>query len=135
MKGKIFSIGAIVLLALLTSASAADLTGKWIAQVSGAQGQGDSEITLHFKADGTKLTGTLNNSQAPGDVVINDGKIDGDKVSFSLLRTFGENEMKVVWEGTVSGDEIKFTRAIAGGAGGPGGGAAASTEIIAKRSE
>lgn len=134
MKGKVFSISILVLLVLLTSAWAADLTGKWIAQVSGGEGQEDSEITLNFKADGAKFTGTLNNTQMPGDIDIKEGKIDGDKVSFSLSRSFGENEMKVVWKGTISGDEIKFTRALEGGAGGPGGGGAA-TEIIAKRSK
>jgi hypothetical protein len=36
--------------------------------------------------DGEKLTGTLNNSQAPGDVELNEGKVSGDEVSFSLMR-------------------------------------------------
>ncbi|HTY61802.1 MAG TPA: hypothetical protein VMG30_06050 [Acidobacteriota bacterium] len=133
MKAKVISIAAIVLLAL-ASAWAADVTGKWIAHVAGAQGQGDSDITLIFKADGDNLTGTLNNSMMPGDVAIEEGKINGDDISFSIKRKFGESEMKIVWKGKVSGDEIKFTRATEGGmAGGPGGGAAASPEIIAKR--
>lgn len=133
MKGKVFLICAIVLLAL-ASAWAADVAGKWIAHVPGAQGSGDSEITLVFKVDGDKLTGTLNNSLMPGEIAINEGKISGDDISFSLVRKINENEMKVVWKGKVSGDEIKFTRAIQGGmAGGPGGGASPSPEIIAKR--
>lgn len=137
MKGKIISIAVVVLLAL-TSAWAADVAGKWIAKAPGGQGGGESEITLVFNVDGEKLTGTLNNSQMPGDVVINDGKISGDDISFSLMRKMGEMEMKVVWKGKISGDEIKFTRGTEGGmAGGPGGGggAAASTEIIAKRAK
>ena len=40
--------------------------------------------------------------------------------------------MKVVWTGTIAGDEIKFTRSVAGLAG-PGAGAA--TEITAKRAK
>jgi hypothetical protein len=136
MKSKIISIGAVVLFAL-TSAWAADVTGKWIAHAPGGQGQGDSEITLVFKVDGNSLTGTLNNSLMPGDVSINEGKVNGDDISFSLMRKFGESEMKVVWKGKISGDEIKFTREAQGGmAGGPGGGAgAAATEIIAKRAK
>jgi hypothetical protein len=136
MKGKIISIGAVVLLAL-ASAWAADVTGKWIAHAPGAQGQGDSEITLVFKVDGENLTGTLNNSLMPGDVVLNEGKLSGDDISFSLVRKFGENEMKIVWTGKISGDEIKFTRVAQGGmAGGPGGGGGAPpTEIIAKRAK
>ena len=137
MKVKVFLTGVIVLLALFSIAWAADVNGKWLAKVAGTQGQQDSEITLTFKADGAALTGTLNNSMMPGDVPIEEGKIEGDKISFSLKRTFGQNEMKVVWKGTVAGDEIKFTRGIEGGfggmGGGPGGGAPASPEIIAKR--
>ncbi|MFC1495752.1 hypothetical protein ACFL6W_10760, partial [Thermodesulfobacteriota bacterium] len=93
-----------------------------------------------------------NNSIMPGDVAIEEGKIEGDKISFSLKRSFGQNEMKVVWKGTVAGDEIKFTRGTEGGfggpgggpggggpgggsGGGPGGGPGASTEIIAKRAK
>ena len=119
MRGKIISVGAIVLWAL-TSAWAADVAGKWVAHVPGPQG--DSDITLVLKVDGEKLTGTLNNSIAPGDVEINEGKISGDDVSFSLMR----NGIKIIWKGKISGDEIKFVR-TAEGAGGP------PTEIVAKR--
>ncbi len=105
----------------------ADITGKWKAQAQG------SDITLDFKVNGTTLTGTIENSQMPGPVEIKDGKIDGDNVSFTILRKFGETEMKIVWKGTVAGQEIKFKREVAGGGmGGPGGGAA--EEIVARRS-
>ncbi len=138
MMRKIFSVGAAILSVILATAWAADVSGKWTAHVAGAQGQGDSEITLIFTADGTNLTGTINNTLAPGEIPIQEGKIDGDKVSFSLKRNMGGGEMKVVWEGELSGDEIKFVRSVqggmAGGAGGPGGGGM-KTEIIAKRAQ
>jgi hypothetical protein len=133
MKSKLFAIGAIVLLAL-ASAWAADITGKWIAHVPASQGMGESDITLVFKVDGDKLTGTLNNSLMPGDVAINEGRIGADDISFSLSRKFGENELKVVWKGKVSGNEIRFTREVQGGTpGGSEGNFRPSTEIIAKR--
>jgi hypothetical protein len=143
MKSKVIAVAAAVLLAA-TTAWAADVSGKWTAKVPGAQGQGESEVTLNFKVNGTDLTGTINNSQQPGDVEIKDGKVTGDDVSFTLNRKIGENELKVLWKGKVSGDEIKFTRSIGGGAGGPGGGApgaggpgggGAATEIVAKRAK
>jgi hypothetical protein len=137
MKRITFSVGTVILSGLLATAWAADISGKWTAQVAGAQGQPASEITFIFTADGTNLTGTINNSLAPGEVAIQEGKIDGDKVSFSLSRNMGGGEMKVVWQGELSGDEIKFVRSVqggmAGGAGGPGGGM--KTEIIAKRAQ
>ncbi|MFC1838179.1 hypothetical protein ACFL1N_01260 [Thermodesulfobacteriota bacterium] len=144
MKGKFISIGIISLLVLVTSAWAADINGKWVAKAPGGQGGGESEVTLIFKAEGKKLTGTLNNTLMPGEVAIEEGMIDGDKVSFSLKRNFGQSDMKVVWKGTIAGDEIKFTRGTEGGGmggpgggmgGGPGGGPGASAEIIAKRAK
>lgn len=134
MKNKTFPIGAAIFLVLLASAWAADISGKWIAEAPG--NQGTVEITLNLKVDGTNLTGTLENPQAPGAIDIKDGKIEGDNVSFYVSRKFGESETKVVWKGTVSGDEIQFTRETAGGTGGPGAaGAAAPVKIIAKRAK
>jgi hypothetical protein len=138
MKVPIFAVGAIVLL-MLTSAWAADVAGKWNAHVAAAQGQGDSDITLVLKVAGEKLTGTINNTLLPGEVEIQDGKISGDEISFSLKRNIGGADTTVVWKGKISGDEIKFTRTTAGAgdATGAGAGAAAggATEIIAKRAK
>src|SRR5262249_32969737 len=113
-------------------ALAADVAGKWVAHVAGAQGQGESTITFVFKVDADNVTGTINNSQAPGDVEIKDGKISGEEISFTLTRNIGGTDMKVGWKGKIAGDEIKFTRSVQGG-GGPGGGA--STEITATRAK
>jgi len=133
MKGKVLSVGAMIVfvVALLgvTSASAQNVAGRWTAKVPGAQGQGESDITLVLKVDGSTVTGTLNNSQVPGDVEIKEGKVTGDEVSFSLMRTIGQQEMKVLWKGKVAGDEIKFTRSAEGAAGG------APTEIVARRAK
>jgi hypothetical protein len=140
MKKRIFLFGAVILMAFVVSAWAADVAGKWIAEAP--SGQGTSEITLIFKVDGATLRGTLDNSLMPGAIEIKDGKIQDNDISFHVLRSFGENEMKVVWKGKISGDEIRFTREIEGGmmGGGPGGGAgagggAAAPEIIAKRAK
>jgi hypothetical protein len=129
MKQKIITAGVLVLLALTASAWAADVAGKWTAHVPGAQGQGDSDITLVFKVVDGKLTGTINNSLVPGDVEIQEGTISGDDVSFSLKRSIGGADLTVAWKGKISGDEIKFTRTAQGGAGG------APTEIVAKRAK
>ncbi|MBP1622684.1 MAG: hypothetical protein H6Q07_704, partial [Acidobacteria bacterium] len=67
MKGKIAVFGVVILLAVLTSAWAADVSGKWI--VKAPANQGDVEITLNFKVEGTSLTGTVDNPQAgPADI-------------------------------------------------------------------
>jgi hypothetical protein len=125
MKSKVISLCVVVLLTI-TSAWAADANGKWTATVPGAGGQGASTITLDLKVDGEKLTGTLNNTQAPGDVQIAEGKVAGDEVSFSLTRDIGGTQTKVLWKGKIAEDEIKFTRTTQGAAAG-------ATEITAKR--
>ena len=131
MKVRLF-LGALMCVLIAVPALAADVAGKWTGQVPAAQGQPESTITFIFKVAGDNLTGTINNSQQPGDVELKEGKVTGDDITFSLTRNIGGTDMKVGWKGTIAGDEIKFTRSIAGAAG-PGAGAA--TEITAKRSK
>ena len=131
MTVRLFS-AAVVCVLTAVPALAADVAGKWIGQVPAAQGQAESAITFIFKVDGENLTGTLNNSQQPGDVELKEGKVTGDDITFSLTRNIGGTDMKVVWTGKIAGDEIKFIRSVAGAAG-PGAGA--TTEITAKRSK
>ena len=99
---------------LALTALAADVTGKWTAQVPGRGGQ-TREQTFTFKVDGNTLTGTV--SGRMGEMPIADGKIDGDQISFTQTIEFNGNSMKFVYKGTVSGDEIKFTRSREGGEG------------------
>ena len=93
----------VLLLALTVGAFAADVTGKWTAQVPGREGQ-TREATFTFKVEGDKLTGSMSGPQ--GDRPISDGKVTGDTISFSLETQRG----KQTYTGTVSGDEIKMKR-------------------------
>ena len=52
----------------------------------------------------------------PGAVELKDGKIEGDKISFNYVRQMNGQDMKVSWTGTLSGDEMKLKREIAGAA-------------------
>ncbi len=119
MKTRILLIGAAALMILLVSAWAADVSGKWVAEVQGGP-MGPSETTFNFIVDGTTLTGTV--TTARGESAISEGKINGDEISFVVVRKMSDREMKMQWKGKVSGDEIKFTREFPGGGpGGPGG--------------
>jgi hypothetical protein len=120
--------GALVLLVLLASASAASVDGKWTAKA------GDVDITLTFKVEGSTLTGTVDNPQV-GSTDIKGGKIEGDAISFYVVRKMNDTDLKIVWKGKIAGDEIKFSReaeGAGGGMGAPGGGGGAM-DIIAKR--
>lgn len=98
--------------AIAMTASAADVSGKWNAQVPGRDGQ-MREATYTFKVDGDKLTGSMSFPQ--GDQPIKDGKISGDNISFKVALEFNGNSIVLVFKGTVSGDQIKFTRSREGG--------------------
>ncbi len=102
---------------LSVAAVAADVTGKWTADVPG-RGGNTAKTTFTFKADGAKLTGTMDNGNG-NPVDIADGKVDGDTISFNVVRNFGGNEIKLAFKGAVSGSEIKFTRSIEGFDGAP----------------
>jgi hypothetical protein len=101
---------ALVLFAL--GCYAADVTGEWKGTAETENGQ--ITRTFSLKADGSKLTGETVSSFA-GKSVIENGKIDGDKLSFTLKLNIQGNELSVDYKGKViSNDEMKITADIAG---------------------
>ena len=88
-----------ILLAAL--AAAADVNGKWKAEFTTPDGT-PRVNTFTFKAEGGKLTGTVQGSQ--DDTPIQNGKVDGDEISFSAERPFGAFKYK----GRVGAGEIRF---------------------------
>ena len=95
-----------LLCAAAVAAFAADVDGKWTSSVTTPQG----ELPLVFvlKADGAKLTGTLQLADfKPAD--LKDGKIDGDKLTFEAELEFGANIFTLSFNGAQAGDEIKLT--------------------------
>jgi hypothetical protein len=112
MKKRIAFLSVCFVFAALSLAWAADVNGKWTAQVPGRGGQ-TRETTFTFKAEGEKLTGTVSGMQ--GDNPISDGKISGDEISFTVKVSFNGNEVTLLYKGKVAGDEIKMTRTRQGG--------------------
>ncbi len=106
MKSRAFLVAVCLLVA--AAVWAADISGKWTAQVPGRGGQ-TRESIFNFKVDGEKLTGTVSSGQA-GDLAITNGKVTGDEISFVVVMSFGGNDIKQNYKGKISGDEIKFTR-------------------------
>jgi hypothetical protein len=89
--------------------SSEGVAGTWLAK------DGDNEIKFVFKVEGSKLTGTLENTQMPGAIEFKDGKIEGDNISFNYVRPIMGQDFQIKWTGTLSGDEIKLKRELAGG--------------------
>lgn len=91
---------------LAVGAFAADVTGKWSAEVPGRGGQTRTQ-NMEFKTDGAKLTGTLEGMQG-NSTPISDGTVDGDTIKFTVVREMNGNTMKSNYVGKVSGDAIAF---------------------------
>ena len=108
------AFASLLVLFFASLGAAADVSGKWSGDVPGRGGD-TTPTTFMFKADGDKLTGTMNGSQ--GELPLEDGKVSGDQIAFSTTLNFGGNSIKILYKGTVSGDQIKMTRQREGGSG------------------
>ena len=107
----------LALTAMVTFAAAID--GKWTVTTEGRQGPQTQTLTL--KADGTKLTGSLDGGRG-GPTDITEGKIDGTNVTFNVVRAGRDGAAQTTtYTGTLMGDDLTLTPVRAGGGGGKGG--------------
>ncbi len=121
MKSSRFLAIALMLLGV-ARVFAADITGTWNASFDTAIGQ--QNYTYQFVVKGTTLTGKIQ-SEMGGTSEIQQGKVEGDKVSFVEIFKFEGNEIQITYTGQVmSNDDIKFTRQVA---------EFATEELVAKR--
>ena len=102
------------------AAFAAGIDGKYVSERKmDRNGESVTIIqTFDLKTDGAKLTGKLSmvfGDQEPRVAEIKDGKVDGNKFSFTVVMTTPNGEMKTVYEGTLDGDVLKGTAAREGG--------------------
>src|SRR6185436_15410546 len=121
-----------ILLVASFALMAADVSGKWTYEQPGRGGNPGRPVTITLKQDGAKLTGSVPGMGRGGADVpateITDGKVDGDKVSFTVTREFNGNKMVQKFEGTVNGDEMKL-KITRDGQNGP-----TTSDVVAKRS-
>jgi hypothetical protein len=95
----------VILTVFAFCATAADISGTW--KGTAETQNGAIERTFIFKVDGSKLTGETT-SQMLGKSVIENGKIEGDTLSFTIKAKFQDNEMTLKYTGKVEGDQIKL---------------------------
>lgn len=120
-----------ILLVVAFTATAADVSGKWVYQQAGRRGGDPVQVTLTLKASGSSLTGSLSRPGRGGDVMespISDGKVDGDNISFKVEINMGGMSMTQDFSGTLAGEELKLKITRPGRDGNP-----MSTEVTAKK--
>jgi hypothetical protein len=116
-----FAVVALFILAAVSAAAfAAGVAGKWTAAIDTQIGV--QNYTYDFKVDGEKLTGTAKSqfSESP----ITEGSVKGETVAFVENLTYQDMPIRVVYSGTIAGDEIRFNRKV---------GEFASEDFVAKR--
>jgi hypothetical protein len=88
------------------------VAGTWKGQFDSQIGQ--QKYTYVFKVDGTNVTGTATGEREMGTntVVITEGKISSDEVTFVEPLKFGDNELRIEYTGKLNGDEIKLHRKV-----------------------
>jgi hypothetical protein len=104
-------LAMLALLCFTFAASAADVTGHWSAEIT--TGRGPQAITFNFSQSGSTLTGTVVAGGRGGEIMIVDGKVDGDNISFSTSepgRGDGAPPNVQKYIGKINGASIDFTR-------------------------
>jgi hypothetical protein len=105
---------AVLVLFSLVCLCAADISGKWKAEFE--SGVGAQKYTVEFKVEAGKITGStvvdIAGAQSKGKIT--DGKIDGEKISFTESLDYNGSPLAIEYKGTVSGDEIKVARDVGG---------------------
>jgi|SRR5580658_8070035 hypothetical protein len=129
MKKYIFANAAVVTL-LSMVLLAAEIDGQYVLETQGQNGKQTQTLTL--KADGGKLTGTMDNqgTVVDGKVDITAGTVDGSKVAFTVVRDLNGIQITRKFSGTLAGAELKLTAETMGG---PGGGPGAAQEMVFKK--
>jgi hypothetical protein len=87
-------------------AHAADIAGPWKLTFTTENGL-TREATLDLKVDGDHLSGTLASDR--GTARIEEGKVSGNEVSFSLLRRGNGDEISVTYRGKIEDATMKLT--------------------------
>jgi len=98
-----------LLLVLATLFYCADATGKWKGSIDA--GGETHELTFDLKASGDTLTGTMSGTTEKASE-IQDGKIQGDTVSFWAMAEYQGQPIKLVFKGQVLESEIHFTMGL-----------------------
>jgi hypothetical protein len=89
--------------------SAADLTGIWMGEVTGPKGE-KQDMAFQFQAAKGEIKGVLFGDEF--DLPVQDLKIDGDRVTFSVssMNYYGGRRVKTLYTGILTDKTLELTR-------------------------
>jgi hypothetical protein len=110
----------ILFLLAVALASAATLDGTWSSEMKTKSKKGGDrtvQVTFNLKTQGDQITGTVvsGGKKRNATAQIQDGRIDGNRFSFTTVQTTRKGEQKQQWKGTIDGDTLEGTRSRSGG--------------------
>ena len=97
-------VAAMVVCMMTAVAFAASIDGKWTGEMQTPNGS--RPVTFTFAADGSTLNGST--TGRGGETKITNGKIDGENITFDVVREMQGNTMTMHYTGKVSGSELKL---------------------------
>jgi autotransporter translocation and assembly factor TamB len=103
---------ALATLVAVGSAWAADVSGKWTAEYQSPDGE-TRQSTFTFVVKEGQLTGTVSGRR--GESAIEEGKLNGDELSFSVTRNWGQGDIRFRYAGKLVGEELKLTVTVGDG--------------------
>lgn len=88
-----------------TQERAVDVSGVW--EITSGTPRGTRTRKVTFEQDGTSLTGTMETQM--GTAPIQNGSVEGNKISFSVVFSRGDRSFEMTYSGTVEGDTAEGT--------------------------
>ena len=100
---------------LTMALSAADLSGIWMGEMQGRNGE-KQDLAFQFQSAKGVVTGVMFGDEF--DLPVEDLQIDGDHISFSVMSVnyFSGTRVRTVFTGTLTGTALELTREQAGAA-------------------
>jgi hypothetical protein len=109
----------VIVASIALAAPADEITGNWKTVMIDAGPNGPPQVAyepwFELKVDENRLSGIAHMTQWPGSAPISDGKVDGDRITFTLVHSMGYSTRggtfypKFRCEGTVHRGEMKLT--------------------------
>lgn len=89
---------------------ASEIDGVWVGQQAGRRGGAPEDLAFRFKLDGQALTGKMFGDEF--DLPISEGSLSGDQIRFTVTTTnyYSGTKTKFVYTGAIKGGEMELVR-------------------------